>query len=355
MAGDDAANTAGEIVILTALRRIVEGGSAPEVGVHWLTESARIATIRTIAGDGSLRRGRQMTPLAERELIGRALPGETKTFAAEMLASGFPRLALPPGRPPVLPTIPPVQCTMTYGEHRLAVHVPASELDAAPGLDRIRRAVTAVEEAVQKRAAAAATAAQVAAPPQAATAKPNGAKSPLFDTFLELANSRVTWPVVFDRLASHRGFWAPADKLPNGGAAPRLVENGPYRTALLFTAEPPLDAWIFEGNRADAYMKDVWGTSRSQHHRGVTTPLTLPDAQGRPFAVVVTSDLALESYLAVRPHLRSTLVLGAWMDGALLLRQVPTLWVAGVVVDPHTPRMAPVPIEACAALAAAST
>jgi hypothetical protein len=40
------------------------------------------------------------------------------------------------------------------------------------------------------------------------------------------------------------------------------------------------------------------------------------------------------------------------MDGASLFRHVPTLGVAGVVFDPHTPRMVPVPIEACAAIAA---
>ena len=430
--------------ILAAVRRIADGGRAPELTVFWLTESAHVASVTSISADGSVRRGTKTTKLAERELLGVALADELKTFASELLASGFPHLALPPGHPPVPPTIPPVQCSMTHGTHRLAVHVPASELSAVPGLDRIRYAVVALVDAVKKRIETKAAPPPPAPtphappphappphappphappppappPPIATPAKPDGSKSPLFGTFVDLVSGRVTWPVVFHRLAEHRGFWAPADKLPNGSAAPRLVENGANRSVLVFTAEPPLDAWIFAGNRADAYVKDLWGMSlfgdlpddvngidldlasplplrlhgdavsglrraargvqalhalanladRSltrlairydgyrallQQYRGVTTPLTLPDAQGRPFAVVVTNDLALESYLATWPHLRSVLVLSAWMDGALLFRQVPTLGVAGVVVDPHTPRMVAIPVEACAALVSA--
>ena len=421
-----------EGVLLPALEQLADRTKIAEFEMHWLSESAHRATVITIAGAGMVRRGPHNTKLAERTLVGFATTDEVARVADAISSSGFPDIDMPTGRPPPPPSTPPVQCSVTLGRHRAAVDMPASQLAHVPTFDWIREAFVAVVDAIEKRDAKTVSPDNPEAkPPSKAppegpsgrgskapadrpSAAPAATRSPLYSMFVDVVSGRIPWPVVFRRLAEYRQFCAPAD-IVAGASVPRVVEERGVRTALFFTAEPPLSAWIDGGGKAEAFARGLLGMNvfgdlqrdvsavdldisspvplrlrgdavralrrvargvqavhalanlrdRSiarhalrydryrilfQQQKGVAKAMTIVDAQRHPFAVVVSSDLALEAFLNAWPHLRSTVVLGANMDGPALFRDAPGLGATGIVVDPHTPLLAAVPNEVCTRL-----
>lgn len=359
-------------IVRIAAAEIAEGTKRPDFHAELVVEDWNGTHGARVDGRGAVRRGIGDLDESPASIVRQARLIELVRVAGAIVDTGFPDLEVgivPPGAPGAV-----IHVRAGAMGHVSEVALTADRLGEVPAMQQLAGTIGGVlGDALPEWPPAPPPIALEPAPPSPIALEPAAPPAPAEPAEPEAPESEepepptVARPMLVEPPSAQplpEDIEPPTEAAPMRFAPPSDVEITEEPTpeeeppAMTQRGGTPARATASDGTISDwlEHLDDDRSAMAALRHNGYRlafangVPLTLPNEQGEPYGVVVTSDEACEAIMQAWPHLRDTMTLAS-KSGRELFGHLDELGAAGLLINPCGPGLAILPAEQCRRIA----